>query len=54
MDLKNLKSDPIVVVGGSCGELATVQALLVKSAWTAIVLIYQTLDFFLSHCFMNY
>ena len=39
MDLNNLKSDPIVVVGGGFGGLATVQALLANSAGTPIVLI---------------
>ena len=42
MDLNNLKSDPIVVVGGGFGGLATVQALLAKSAGTPIVLIDQS------------
>ena len=41
MDLKNLKSDPIVVVGGGFGGLATVQALLAKSDGTPVVLIDQ-------------
>ena len=39
MDLNNLKSDPIVVVGGGFGGLATVQALLAKSDETPIILI---------------
>ncbi|WP_269604123.1 NAD(P)/FAD-dependent oxidoreductase [Prochlorococcus marinus] len=39
MDLKNLKSDPIVVVGGGFGGLATVQALLAKSDGTSVILI---------------
>ncbi len=41
MDLNNLKSDPIVVVGGGFGGLATVQALLAKSERTPIILIDQ-------------
>ena len=41
MDLNNLKSDPIVVVGGGFGGLATVQALLAKSAGIPIVLVDQ-------------
>ena len=39
MDLNNLKSDPIVVVGGGFGGLATVQALLARSDGTPIILI---------------
>ena len=39
MDLNNLKSDPIVVVGGGFGGLATVQALLAKSEGTPVILI---------------
>ena len=39
MDLNNLKSDPIVVVGGGFGGLATVQALLAKSDDTSVILI---------------
>ena len=41
MDLNNLKSDPIVVVGGGFGGLATVQALLAKSDsdGTSVILI---------------
>ena len=39
MDLNNLKSDPIVVVGGGFGGLATVQALLARSEGTPIILI---------------
>ena len=39
MDLNNLNSDPIVVVGGGFGGLATVQALLAKSDGTPIILI---------------
>ena len=39
MDLNNLKSDPIVVVGGGFGGLATVQALLAKSDGTPVILI---------------
>ena len=39
MDLNNLKSDPIVVVGGGFGGLATVQALLAKSDGTSIILL---------------
>ncbi len=39
MDLNNLKSDPIVVVGGGFGGLATIQALLAKSEGTSIILI---------------
>ena len=42
MDLNNLKSDPIVVVGGGFGGLATVQALLAKSVGTPIILIDQS------------
>ena len=45
MDLNNLKSDPIVVVGGGFGGLATVQALLANSAGTPIVLIDQSSRF---------
>ena len=39
MDLNNLNSDPIVVVGGGFGGLATVQALLAKSDGTPVILI---------------
>ncbi len=39
MDLNNLKPDPIVVVGGGFGGLATVQALLAKSDGTPVILI---------------
>ncbi len=39
MDLNNLKSNPIVVVGGGFGGLATVQALLNKSNGTSVILI---------------
>ena len=39
MDLNNLKSDPIVVVGGGFGGLTTVQALLAKSDGTSVILI---------------
>ena len=39
MDLNNLKSDPIVVIGGGFGGLATVQALLAKSDGTSVILI---------------
>ena len=39
MDLNNLKFDPIVVVGGGFGGLATVQALLAKSDDTSVILI---------------
>ena len=39
MDLNNSNSDPIVVVGGGFGGLATVQALLAKSDGTPIILI---------------
>ena len=42
MDLNNLKSDPIVVVGGGFGGLSTVQALLAQSEGTPIVLIDQS------------
>ena len=42
MDLNNLKSDPIIVVGGGFGGLATIQALLKKSDGTPIVLIDQS------------
>jgi len=41
MDLNNLKSAPIVVVGGGFGGLSTVQALLAKSGGTPIILIDQ-------------
>ena len=39
MDLNNLKSDPIVVVGGGFGGLAAVQALLDQSDGTPVILI---------------
>ena len=39
MDLNNLKSDPIVVVGGGVGGLSTVQALVAKSNGIPIILI---------------
>ena len=39
MDLNNLKSDPIVVVGGGFGGLATVQGLLADSDGTSVILI---------------
>ncbi len=39
MDLNNLKPDPIVVVGGGFGGLATVQALLAKSDGTSVILL---------------
>ncbi len=39
MDLNNLKSDPIVVVGGGFGGLATIQALLANSDGTSVILI---------------
>ena len=39
MDLNNLKSDPIVVVGGGFGGLSTIQALLARSDGTPIILI---------------
>ena len=39
MDLNNLKSDPIVVVGGGFGGLATVQALLAKPTGISVILI---------------
>ncbi len=42
MDLNNLQSDPIVVVGGGFGGLATVQALLAQSDGTPIILIDQS------------
>jgi len=42
MDLNNLKSDPIVVVGGGFGGLSTVQALLAKSDGISIILIDQS------------
>ncbi len=42
MDLNNLKSDPIVVVGGGFGGLSTVQGLLAQSDGTPIVLIDQS------------
>ena len=41
MDLNNLKSDPIVVVGGGFGGLSTVQALLARSNGMPIILIDQ-------------
>ncbi len=42
MDLNNLKSDPIVVVGGGFGGISTVQALLARSDGTPIILIDQS------------
>ena len=39
MDLNNLKLDPIIVVGGGFGGLATVEALLANSDGTPIILI---------------
>ena len=42
MDLNNLKSDPIVVVGGGFGGLSTVQALLARSNGMPIILIDQS------------
>ncbi len=39
MDLNNLTSDPIVVVGGGFGGLSTVHALLARSYETPIILI---------------
>ena len=42
MDLNNLKSDPIVVVGGGFGGLSTVQALLARSNGLPIILIDQS------------
>tara|TARA_Y100001968_G_C19344806_1_gene711488 strand:+ start:12 stop:1226 length:1215 start_codon:yes stop_codon:yes gene_type:complete len=39
MDLNNLKSDPIVIVGGGFAGLSTVQALLAKSDGTPVILI---------------
>ena len=39
MDLNNLNSDPIVVVGGGFGGLATVKALLAKSDGTPVIVI---------------
>ena len=42
MDLNNLKSDPIVVLGGGFGGLSTVMALLLKSDGTPIILIDQS------------
>ncbi len=39
MGLNNLKSDPVVVVGGGFGGLSTVQALLARSDATPIILI---------------
>ncbi len=45
MDLNNLKSDPIVVVGGGFGGLSTVQALLARSDGTPIILIDQSSRF---------
>ena len=41
MDLNNLKSDPIVVVGGGFGGLATLQALLGRTDGTPVILIDQ-------------
>ena len=43
MGLKDLKSDPIVVVGGGFGGLSTVQALLAKSDGKSIILINHSL-----------
>ena len=42
MDLNNLKSDPIVVVGGGFGGISTVQALLARSDGTPIILLDQS------------
>ena len=42
MDLNNLKSDPIVVVGGGFGGLSTVQALLARLDGIPIILIDQS------------
>ena len=42
MDLNNLKSDPIVVVGGGFGGLSTVRALLARLEGTPIILIDQS------------
>ena len=42
MDLNNLKSDPIVIVGGGFGGLSAVQALLAQSDGTPIILIDQS------------
>ena len=39
MDLNNLKSDPIIVVGGGFGGISTVQELLALSDGTPIILI---------------
>ena len=45
MDLNNLKSDPIVVVGGGFGGLSTIQGLLAQSDGTPIILIDQSQRF---------
>ncbi len=42
MDLNNFRTDPIVVVGGGFGGLATVEALLAKSDGVPIILIDQS------------
>ena len=42
MDLNNLKSDPIIIVGGGFGGLSTLQALQAESAVTPIILIDQS------------
>tara|TARA_Y100001968_G_scaffold198398_1_gene181957 strand:- start:885 stop:2057 length:1173 start_codon:yes stop_codon:yes gene_type:complete len=42
MDLNNLKSDPIIVVGGGFGGLSTVQSLLARSDETPVILIDQS------------
>ena len=42
MDLNNLKSDPVIVVGGGFGGLATVQALLARTDGIPIILIDQS------------
>ena len=45
MDLNNLKSDPIVVVGGGFGGLSTIEGLLAQSDGTPIILIDQSQRF---------
>ena len=41
MDLNNLKSDPIVVVGGGFGGISTIQGLLAQADGPPIILIDQ-------------
>ena len=45
MDLNNLKSDPIVVVGGGFGGLSTIEGLLAQSDGSPIILIDQSQRF---------